>query len=108
MPTDGAREIVVTNDGFVEFWEARRAFLSALGGYGNLRYQFSSVKYQRTMRKARRGELHRSELMECLGHIAARKDIPSVEHGDARAVALTVITNNDPVEEDDGPYYAQL
>lgn len=108
MPTDCAEQVIVSNDECVEFWEARTALLSAFGGYRNLRYQYSNVKYQRAMRKARRGELSRSELMDCLGHIAARNDIPAIERQDARAVTLTVISNNQPIEEDYGPYYAQL
>lgn len=108
MPIYDADEVVVRNDDFVGFWEARGSLLQALGGYGNLRYQFSSSKYQRALRKARRGELTRSELMDCLCHVSARQDIPPIDRPDARAVALTVISNSDQIEEKDGPYYAQL
>ena len=87
----------------VDFWEARSAILTAMGGYGNLRYLFSSSIYQRALRKARSGDLSRSELMMCVGHVSCRQDIPqmsSIDQGAARSLASTTAK-----AEEDGSYH---
>lgn len=106
MPSE--KDIVIEAGGdLVEFWEARGAMIQALGGYGNLRYIFSNPQYQRALRKARYGELTRSELTACLGHIAGRNDLPEVVKPDLKSATLSLILAEDEVEND-GPHYAQL